>query len=264
MPTQLYNSEAVGLMATHFPRRNEPNYSWGNILSIFMMQQNLRFLLPMSSVDERGSVYDVSGQGRIFTNNGSTPFATDRGIIPYSYTNGTSRFLSRISEPGLIPTAAFSMMFWFYPTDITATQYICGKYYTVGDNCDYFVKIRTSSVQFCANGTGASGLDKVVNTSIKQLTLNEWNFIAVRFIPSTSISVWLNPNMPSYYDTNLLAIPAAIHADGTEPFNIFRSNRGSYCSAYSRCGIFGFYAAALTDTAIWATYQLSRPFYGVI
>jgi len=261
MPVQLYNSEAVGLLATHFPLRMEPNFGWGNILSIFMMQQNLRFLLTFSSIDERGNACDVSGQGRVFTNIATTPFATVNGIIPYAYTDGAARYFQRLSEPGLNISGDLTIMCWYYATNIVALQNLLGKYYSVGNKKQYICQLlATSYPQFMVSGDGIN--DVTVTGTIKPFVLNDWNFYAARYTPSTDISVWLNPNSPADYDSFAVPALAALHTD-TEPLEIFRSNRANMCANNSRFSIVAGYAASLTKTSIWATYQLTRPYYKV-
>jgi len=62
--TVLKNDKGIDAMRTEYARLYASTTSWGNIISINMGLPGLRAYWPMTSIDERGVVYDISGQGR--------------------------------------------------------------------------------------------------------------------------------------------------------------------------------------------------------
>ncbi len=71
MPTNITkrNSELARTLSVDYVRLYAPTTSWGNIVSMNLGYPGLRGYWPMSSVDEDGLVYDLTGQGRTLTSN---------------------------------------------------------------------------------------------------------------------------------------------------------------------------------------------------
>ncbi len=61
------NDKAIDAERTEYVKLYAPTTSWGNVISMNLGYPALRGFWPMSSADENGHVYDVSGQGRTLT-----------------------------------------------------------------------------------------------------------------------------------------------------------------------------------------------------
>lgn len=95
MTTQVFNAEQVDALAAHFPRRTEPNFAWGNAMSLMQNLPMLRGLWGFGSVDENGALIDQSGQGRLLSNNNTVPFGIEV-LAPYAdFASASSHFFDR-------------------------------------------------------------------------------------------------------------------------------------------------------------------------
>src|SRR4030042_5924133 len=80
--------------------------------SIHLQLSGLRGYWPMSSVNENGNSYDLSGQGRVLTNNNTVPFGI-YDLLPYAdFTPGSSEYFSRPDEAGLVISGALTIGCW--------------------------------------------------------------------------------------------------------------------------------------------------------
>ncbi|MCJ7824974.1 MAG: hypothetical protein MUP44_08755, partial [Anaerolineales bacterium] len=85
-----------------------------------------------------------------------------------------------------------------------------------------------------------------------------WYFCVQRFVPSTSLDVWVQDVKVS----NLVGVPAAIF-DSTSPFEIGRLNNDNTRTHDGRASLCFLCAAALSDSIIGALFQSTRKAYNV-
>ena len=113
--SQEVNPQLIENLATHFPLSRSIATAWGNVVSNFLLLRNLRCFYPFTSVNENGDVYDLSGQGRVLTNNNVVPFASASLSTYADYTPATLHFFDRIDEAGfdVAGNLTFGGWFWF-------------------------------------------------------------------------------------------------------------------------------------------------------
>lgn len=263
---QEYNPQLIEWLSTDFPRRKSLSFAWGNIESIFQSLPMLRGYWNFASVDERGYPYDLSVQGRTLTNNGPCTYGVSGGIVPYAATGAAGQYLSRLTEAGLNPSYDLTLLCWFYPNSLVALSNLnlLGKYYAVLNRKQYLCAI-TNANGFSYFAVSTDGINDVTVTGTSGANDTEWNFYAARYTPSTSLTVWMNPNKSSDYDQNLIGVPASLYTgvNAVEPFEVLRTNRARTLNNGSRMARVAICCASLSDTQVWAIYQLTRPYFGV-
>ena len=89
--TRIMGREAVLSGQTFFP----------DLVSAHLLLPGLRGFWPMSSIDETGLVYDLSGQGNHLTNNNGATFGVTGRHVPYVEFDGVNQSLSRTDDDGL-------------------------------------------------------------------------------------------------------------------------------------------------------------------
>jgi hypothetical protein len=249
--TQLYSPEAVENFATAFPRRSENSFAWGNAISYYLGLPQLRGFWPMSSVNENGNPYDLSGQGRTLTNNNAATFGV-YGLQSYTTLNGANQYHSRVDEAGLDITGTLTMGAWIRPI-ANAAGTILAKYDVATNNRSYRITRLIGGA--IVTNISTDGINIVTATSTEITALNSWAFIAMRFIPSTSLTVFVNSKSISL----AVGIPATIFNSNA----IFCAGVNSNLTTYFGGDIvFPFLcAAACSDAQINALYWLGRPLF---
>lgn len=218
----------------------------------------LRGCWPMSSFNENGNAYDMSGQGRTLTYNGN-PTYNFTGLVPYIDFDGTGDFLSRADEAGLdiigtenyVAAAARGLTFggWFYPKTTNKEVIMAKADNSTGpyalwndDGNDILFRVRNA----------ADAATFLVTIAI---TLSAWQFIVGRYDPSTELKVWRNIST----NTNVTNIPASI-LDGNDTFCIGGYAGAEFEGLASLCFLC---AAALSDMIIESLFQRTRSLFGV-
>lgn len=265
---QLYNSEQIDLLATHFPRRNEPTVAWGKVCSMFQMTPGLRGFWPMSSVDENGNAFDLSGQGRTLSYNGNPIYAFS-GLYPSLQFDGAGDFLSRADEAGLdilgTETPVWSgvrgltLGGWFYFTSLATgdNQGLIGKYNRNAVNqrsYQLFMSDATNVIDFIVSTDGTATVD-VAGSAV---AADNWYFCVGRFDPSTELAVFVN----GVKTTNAVGVPASLF-NSTAQFNIGAHSNGALALFAGIASLCFLSAMALSDTYIQALYHHSRSLFGV-
>ena len=234
----------------------------GNLLASYLALPGLVGFWPMSSVQRStGNVYDLSGQDRTLTYNGNPAFTYHNGLIPYIDLDGTGDYLSRADETDLdilgnesiftTAAAGLTMGCWFNPTNLaTSFQSLMTKGLNTGAGDSYRL-FNNSGVLLGQIFNG--GTAYAASTTIPAATT--WYFAALRFVPSTSVDVWLNGTKAS----NTTSIPATI-TNSTAAFQIGALNGGSfYIGKMCLCFLC---ANNLGDDLISSLYRQGRIFFG--
>ena len=251
--TQVYNAESVENLATAFPRRKENSFAWGNVISYYLGLPQLRGFWPMSSVNESGNPYDLSGQGRILTNNNATIFGV-YGLQSYTALDGVNQYHSRADETGLDITGNLTMGGWFMSADVAANYGLMSKYLVAGNQISYLLRQTSNIVSAIVS---SNGITKTTSTSTPYtISANTWFFAAMRYIPSTSLTVFVNQNSIA----NIVAIPASIFNSNAD-FNIGAYSNGATELYPGKTCLNFLCAAACSDAQIQALYWLSRPLF---
>lgn len=266
---QIYNSEQVDLLATHFPRRGEATLAWGNILSMFSLLPGLRGFWPMSTSNDAGATYDQSACGRHLTYNGN-PLYYGIGLAPYIEFDGTGDYLSRADEAGLdiLGTETFmgtdwrglTIGGWFYLNSLAPGHNygLIGKWKTSGSNDASYLLYWDDTTNKAAMAVSADGSTVVQCLSSAVLAANNWYFIVGRFDPSAEVAIWLN----GVKTANAVGIPASLFS-GAADFNIGAYDNGATALLHGGCSLCFLTGSCLTETIIQALYHHSRALYGV-
>jgi hypothetical protein len=155
--TQEYRAESVENLSTAFPRRAETSFAWGNAISYYLGLPGLRAFWPMSSVNETGNVYDLSGQGRTLTNNNAATFGV-YGLQSYATFNGVNQYLSRADEAGLDITGELTMGCWIRFHANATQRNIMGKRGALAATLAYYVRKQTTNEIHCVFTDGGGGV----------------------------------------------------------------------------------------------------------
>jgi len=266
MIAQTRNDQMVGLLSGDLQRRYEPNLAWKTACSAMRMLPALRGFWPMSSFNENGDAYDLSGQGRTLTYNGN-PTYNYSSLIHYIDLDGTGDYLSRTDEAGLdilgtesyVAGAAQGLTLggWFYFNNMAAaSEYCIAKYDTFGvaQRAYGLLRIATGEARLSISNNGAA---LVTVTSVDILSPTAWYFLVGRFDPSAEMKVWINGNAW----TNVAAIPASIF-NSTADLTI-GARTGGYELMTGRASLCFLCAAALSDSIISALFHQTRAIFNV-
>lgn len=259
--TQLLNAEEIALLKTVFPARTEPNVAFGN-LSMYLELPSLRGYWPMSSVDENGAVYDLSGQGRTLTNNSAAQFGVYNGLAPYVIGDRTADYLSRPDEAGLSITGAMTVYVWvWHDGAISGTQSIAGKYLSTGNQRTWLIHSEslTTIWQATISPDGTAGASVIVASTVP-LTPNIWTFLAMVYVPSTSLTLYVSENGRAVPTVETTSIPAALF-DSTAAFTIAAQGAGAAFFG-GRVAQVALCAAAHDNLTIQTIFYHTRALFG--
>lgn len=233
--------------------------------AMFLSLPGLRGFWPMSSFNEAGNAYDLSGQGRTLTNVSTSLYNYD-ALAPYIEFDGTADYLRRADEAGLdiLGTEAYinatarglTLGGWFWVDDTTgAAQTFMSKLSGGGVNRSYFLVYLdpATRIQFGVEATGGAGV--TVATSVATVSFQSWYFLVGRF-DTPNHTVWVN-------DVALTVGggPVGINSSGAnfeigawQGVNDLLDGRASLCFL---C------AAALSDATVMSLFHQTRAIYGV-
>lgn len=181
--------------------------AWMAIQSMPLLFPNLRGVWLMNQWAP-GFIYDLSGQARHMSTNGTIAFNQQNTIMRYLICNGSSTYLSRASEAGLEITGSLSLMGWFYKNTagtqfplVSKTNSLSGStnmawLWTVGSSDNLNLTV--------CNGTTA------VNATTPA-PIGEWFFGAAAYFPSGFIRVYLGTRDGWNVGENTTSIPASIN-----------------------------------------------------
>lgn len=254
---QQRNTELVDILSTDFIRRNEATVAWGKAVGMHQMLPGLRGFWPMSSSDETGAAFDLSGQGRTLAYNGN-PLYSVENLHPGIALDGTGDYLSRADENGLDITG----------TDATIAAALRGL--TLGGwfTFDAFDN-DAGLIQKLNNGADSYGLfESTTGTNHAYMQINgdslssgalvtgQWYHIIMRFTPSTQYGIFVNGT----WVTSAAGVDASMsHATASDLY-FGRWSTNYFQGWMSLCFLC---AAALPDRVIQALYQHSRTLFGV-
>lgn len=215
----------------------------------FLGLPGLRGFWPMSSVDNAGAVYDLSGQGRTLTNTGTATFAATTPGLPYGVFNGSTQYLSRADEAGLDITGALTFGGWFYSADLSSTRGLIGKWGTAGASGGYLLYQSSGGVAaIIEDGSG-----NTYQRGGETVLVNTWYFIAGRYTPSTELALWVNNTKT----TNTTSIPASLRNNAIDfRIGVYGSPAANFLNGRAALGFLC--AAALADAQITDLYNSTR------
>lgn len=255
MTTNVKNTQMQDMLDARYVPRRDMLHQYGNALSTLMFLPSLRGVWGMGSRDENGNVYDVSGQGRTLTNVSSMTFGIRNKLIPYGIHDASADLLRRTSEAALQIAGRITLGGWFYATTaaLGSAQGLIGKWLSAGNQQSYLLNLTAGgAVRAHVSSTGANDTT-VDNAVVSDAT---WFHAVLKYIPSTSLSVFLN----GVEVENTTSIPASIFAS-TANFEIGAYSTGSFVLG-GRSTLCFLCATALDGAAIQSVYYSQRAMFG--
>lgn len=246
MANQIRNDQMVNLLSADYRKLYDATHSWGDAISMYLSLPQLRGFWPMSSVNESGNVYDLSGQGRTLTNNGAATFGT-AGLVPYASTT-SGKFFSRADEAGLDITGGLTIVSWRRFTTLPgATQAFT------------LTKDQAYRLYHLSNYPIFAVYDAVPTIKVLQFdpanvsSANTWYFLAARFTPSTEMKLWRNEEFVS----TTSSVPATLNNSANQLSVGLMSAGAADNTLVALC------ATALSDAQIFTLYEGTRALFNV-
>jgi hypothetical protein len=237
------NPGMVDILAADFQARDEPNFAWKSVCSMFLALPGLRGFWPMSSFDDGGDAYDLSGQGRTLTYNGDPDYGY-WDLRPYIDLDGTGDYLDRADEAGLDITGAetfvtgarqgLTMGGWFQFDELTVANNkgLMSKWVSGTNDRSYLLyhEAAGDTILFGVSGNGIAGVFSPA--SIIPAAATTWYFCVGR------------------YDTTSADVDCFIN-------NTWYSNAGA-----GPASIFSGIAESLSDAIVGQVWEWSRALFG--
>lgn len=234
--------------------------AWKSACSAFLALPGLRGFWPLSSFNEAGNAYDLSGQGRTMTYNGD-PLYNQVGLASYLAFDGTGDYLSRADEAGLdvIGTESYvasasqglTMGGWFYFDNAPGSvEGMMAKWDpSLGNHRSYMLRRQAAAgnVILAISGNGAT------STSVQSIAIpatGRWFWAAGRFDPGAEEAIFIDAEKT----VNTTAIPASIF-NGDSPLWIGRADTDLMTGRIAMCFLC---ATALDDAIVYALYHQTR------
>ena len=222
--------------------------------STFLSLSGLRGLWSMSAIQSNGDTFDQSGNGRLLTYNGNPTYNQD-GLAPYIDLDGTGDFLSRADEAGLdilgtetyiaagIRGLLVGGWFWFDAFAVNDGLITKSDGATVAGSSYQLIQNVGNTISFTVFAGAAVGVTSAA------LSTTAWYFVVGRYIPSTTVDLFINNVLAS----NAVAVPAAINNTGA-PLNIGAVNNNVAFCLDGRVSRGFLCAAAQSDATIAALF----------
>lgn len=263
------NQAKVSIDRTYFIDRNESNYAWQGAISSILALPALRAFWPMSSVDyaTASRARDIAAGAYHLGDNNTVLFGYDQ-LAPYAEFDGVNQYLSRADGGAanwadIRGTEAYvvaaqrglTLGGWFYFDNAAgATEGMMAKDAGVPQRAYFMSRQAGGAIRWLVSVDGTAN---IFIDSTQTPAQSTWFFSVARFVPSTSLDIFVNANKTS----NVAAVPASIF-DSTTQFTV--GSRGSPANYMAgRASLCFLCAAALSDSLVSALYHQTRKLYNV-
>ena len=263
MTVQVRNDANVGLLASDFQLRNEPNFAWRAACSAHLALPGLRAFWPMGEYNAVGAASDQGGQARALTYHGA-PTYEFADLAPYiKFVAATSDYLSRADEAGLdilgtetyvLATQRGLMMGgWFYLDALGATQALIGKWDFGGGQASYLLSVTAANRVQAATCNPAAAA--AVHLAVPVLTSGLWYHLVMRWIPNTDLIVYIDgePDAKDSGQASLMNSTAEFDIGRQASATNYLTGRASLCFLCATCG---------SELLVKALYEHTRSLYG--
>jgi hypothetical protein len=263
MPVAIKNDKLIDTLSGHFVKSYSTGYALSNAVSMYLALPRLLAFWSYSSYDENSDMYDLSGQGRVMTNNNTVGVTGMQGVIPYAdFVRASSESFSRPDETGTSITGSLALALWCY-FDTESTGNLTGlvsKWLesAVGPINKRSYTLYKSAANAFTFSVSDNGTNVFTVTSSVSYAISQWYFIAARYLPSTSLSIFVNGT----WDTNAVAIPASIY-NNDRPLYIGAHNEANFLDG--RMALTALHRLSNNNypTVIESLYHHTRPLFGV-
>jgi hypothetical protein len=224
---------------------------------------NLRYWQPFTQLpglvaiwpmENSSPLLDRSGNGCVLTQSGNPAFTqtptggkyADKLAADYWYAN---------DDAWNSITGELFIAGWAKHDAIASAQETYAAKWTATGNQRCFAMFRdaTGKLQFEVTPDGTGAAAKAVGSAAPYTT--SWVFVAGRYVPSTSLTCWVN-NVSLY---NLTTIPAGT-LDGTGRVELGAWNGGT-SGMVGNMGVFALYNIAPSDEQVTALYNATVKYY---
>lgn len=247
-----------------------------DLISPYLSLPGLRGFWPMSAVDYTNPQCIDIANGYDLTNNNTATFGYDPNqvLAPCVFLDGVNQFLSRADggaanwadiigtetyiENSAVTARGLTILCWFFLAAVPAAQEFLVSKLLFAADLSYFLSVMNTGTVI--HGISNNGAAVVQQASSNTVNANAWNFTALRFVPSTTVDVYLNG-----VKTSLAAgIPASVF-DGAAVFHIsgYDNGAGGVNAPFAgRISLVPLCAAAASDAEISSIYQQTRGVFG--
>ncbi len=239
------------------------------ISAIAMFQQipGLVGFWPMSGVQRStGDARDFGGGGLELSYNGNPVYNIFDDLVPYIDFDGTGDFLERADETDLdilgtetiyaSAVRGLTVGGWIRADVLSGNQWLIAKDNASASHRPYTLILRAGNPNSPTFRVGSGAATSTLDSSV-DVTVGAWFFAVGRFIPSTSVDVYVN-NTKTTNTTSIIASIAntadSLTFGATEAGSLPFNGQESFCFLS---------ANALSDTLISALFQQSRGLFGI-
>jgi hypothetical protein len=273
MTVQIRNDQMVELLRPDFQHRAEPNFAWKSACSLHQELLGLRGFWPMSTFDENGDAYDLSGQFRTLTYNAGLynyPLYSMYDLASFISFDGFTCYLERADEAGLDISGTEAYVYtpfrgltlgcwaWFDDDGMLTTEHMLSKQNGPLNANSAYALYRTTTdavrVSVC-DGVNKDFVDTAPVAS------GAWHHFVGRWDPSTELSVFMDR-----VEYPLGGSVVAAIQNSNANFQIGGRDDGEGSSVYNLDGkiALAFLCAAyLPDPVIFSIYEQTRSLFGV-
>ncbi len=236
------------------------DFAFGRLIANRLALPQCRLLVNMCD-SATGTVVDHSGMARHLTINGNPTFAVhqETGLpeVPYIDLDGTGDYLSIADAAWHSITGALTLMGWYKPDDATPASagFVAAKLLAAGNQRAYALIHNTDGTLLARVSSNGTATTDVTTTAV--MADATWHHCALRYIPSTELSVFLN----GVEVLNTTSIPAAIF-DSTADFTLGAGSGGAAPVAGHEA-LWSLHAVALSDAAMAACFAQEKRLFGV-
>lgn len=202
--------------------------SWGEYVAILSRLPGIRVAYGFGSVGSGGEVYDSSNKGLTLTMAGNPKLKTHNYIVPYFDYDGTGDLHSRTDEVHLrvagnesyIAVPGLYAGGWFWIDNLTGTRAFFSKHDgATSAGSSWIIDQIAGALKFSVY-SGAFNF----STPAKTITTGNWIWACGQYIPSGSVSLYVNADTPL---VNTTSIPATINVNAT-PLNVAAANSSAF------------------------------------
>ncbi len=245
-----------------------------DLISPFLALPGLRGFWPMSVVDYTNPQCVDIANGYDLTNNNTATFGYDpnRILVPCTFFDGVNQYLSRADggaanwadvlgteayiENTIVTARGLTSGGWFFST-AAANEGLIGKWNSVTNDTSYLIQhLAGATVRLAVSSTGLGITASIASTNT--ISANTWYFVVGRYVPSTTVDIYLDGTKTS----SAVGVPAALF-DGAATFEIGSFNAGATQHLTGRASCCFLCAAAVSDAEISSLFQQTRGAFGV-
>ncbi len=240
--------------------RQERNSASGQAVSAYLMLHRLRAFWPLSSRDNTGLAYDLSGQDRHLTPINGPP-ATVTGLVSVVGFDGINESLERADETGLDLPGALSIGAWVnFDNEASAIESILGKRGVSGQLSYFLRRDATGEIRMTVSSDGTATASVGTNGIAGA---GQWYFVVGRYRSGAqSLQVTLASTGIFEQADLTTGVPASIFNSTAA----FRIGAGATTTTENMTGrlAFPFLIASGPNPNVFSNlFQVTRPLFSV-